>query len=61
MAERMMCKEYNEYGKTRMWKSCGRSVHFLCTGGHEKNILPPAPSTIGRAARCARAFAGRFA
>ena len=26
---------YNEYGKTRLWKSCGRSVHILCTGGHE--------------------------
>jgi hypothetical protein len=29
---------YNEYSKTRLWKSCGRSVHILCTGRHEKFI-----------------------
>jgi hypothetical protein len=29
-------KGYIEYGKTRVWKSCARSVHILCSGRHEK-------------------------
>jgi hypothetical protein len=32
----MMSKSTIECHKTRLWKSCGRSVHFLCTAGHEK-------------------------
>jgi hypothetical protein len=34
----MMSKGTIECRKTRLWKSCGRSVHFLCTAGHEKKF-----------------------
>jgi hypothetical protein len=32
----MMEQEYNECSERRLWKSCGWSVHILCTARHEK-------------------------
>jgi hypothetical protein len=56
-----MCKEYNEYRKTRLWKSCGRSVHFLWTSGHEIFFFASERPTIVREPGCGDPFAGRFA